>query len=120
MEKQIRNANKQSKETSKAKRKVSPLSYKRRNDRNTLHTLPGAPEARQQISEALELVIPCRTGKPDRIKPLYLVETNELGGPERGYWQCEQCTKIYHTRKAWAKHAGMVSNITGTYTGGTV
>jgi len=63
----------------------------------------------------LQLVIPCEVAKgPDRIKPLYLVEINELGGPERGYWQCEQCTRIFHARKQWAKHAGMVMNIPAT------
>src|SRR6266478_698763 len=71
------------------------------------------------LPEHMYLVIPCRAAnKPDRIVPLLLVETNEFGGPERGVYQCEQCTRIYHTRKAWAKHAGMVPNIMGSCTGG--
>jgi len=65
------------------------------------------------------LTIPCEPAKgPDRIKPLLLVEENEFGGPERGVYQCEQCTRIFETRKAWEKHAGMVPNIMGTCKGG--
>ncbi len=61
-----------------------------------------------ELPETLALVIPCRTGKPDRLEPIYRVKLNELGGVERGAWQCMQCGKIFHTRIAWKKHAGMV------------
>jgi len=73
--------------------------------------------APQFENESLGIVIPCRTGKPDRIEPIYRVKVNELGGPECGAWQCAECGRIYHTRTAWKKHAGMVSNIMGTCPG---
>jgi hypothetical protein len=69
--------------------------------------------------EALAIIIPCRLAKgPDRITPIYLVKENELGGPERGRWECRNCGELFHTRKAWAKHSGMVSNIMGNCPGG--
>jgi hypothetical protein len=71
-------------------------------------------------TEALELVIPCRTGTPDRIKPLRIEIPCSCGSEDHVsvLFQCEQCTVICHTYRAWKKHAGMISNIKGSCPGG--
>lgn len=61
------------------------------------------------------LTIPCKQAeKPDGKQPLYIVETNRLGGPESAIYECRDCGMEFRTRKAWAKHSGMVTNIMAT------
>lgn len=116
MEKPIRNARKAGKITRRVARPLPSLSEKQGGSRKTLWTLPGTPQGRKQTSqeiirEALDLVIPCRVDKPDRIKPIFLVVENALGGGESAVWQCEQCTMIFHSHNAWKRHAGLVPNL---------
>lgn len=61
----------------------------------------------------LALTIPCRTDKPDRTTPDYVVKLNELGGAERAVWKCRECGRPFRARHAWAKHAGVVPNVKG-------
>lgn len=64
------------------------------------------------------LTIPCEPkSKPDTYEPNYRVKLNEFGGVECGTWQCRECGRIYHTRRKWATHKGMKSNIMGDCTG---
>ncbi len=67
----------------------------------------------EETPHVFYLTIPCSTGKPDRLTPLYLVETNALGGGESAIWQCRDCGSVHHTRKSWAKHVGLVVNVMG-------
>jgi hypothetical protein len=114
----IRSADSRSKNAGKKRRILPKMPLQSGNAGDVaLQPMQGGPDRKQQGAEALMLVIPCELGKPDRIKPLLLVETNEFGGPEHGVYQCEQCTRIYHTRKAWALHAGMIANKGGNCPG---
>lgn len=71
---------------------------------------PSAPE--------FFLTIPCeQASKPDTYEPIYRVKLNKFGGVECGTWQCGECRHIFYTRRAWARHKGMKSNIMGDCTG---
>lgn len=63
------------------------------------------------------IVVPCEMpGKRDTYEPIYRVKLNEFGGVECGTWQCAECRRIFYTRRSWARHKGMKSNIMGDCT----
>lgn len=118
MEKQIRNARKRvSPPHAAERRRLSPLSVQSSDTRETLFTLPIGENGRQQRPKTVEIengdarfyiIVPCAPAeKPDRVTPLYLVVENELGGPESGVWQCQECTAIFRNRRSWEKHKGI-------------
>lgn len=119
MEKKIRHAGASRKTSRKNSGKVPALPDKHGRNRKALYALPQGPRTNEQIAETLGLVIPCRVDKPDRIHPIRLEIPCPCGkgGCITIRFQCEQCTAIYSTFRAWKRHTGMVPNVKGSCTG---
>ena len=105
------NAGKRSKATRSITRPLPPLPEKQGGSGKTLRTLPGTSQPGEQIAEALALVIPCRIDKKKSIAPLFLVTTVIVNGieiAESAVWQCQGCAMIFHSRKGWSRHCGLI------------
>lgn len=111
MEKQIRDAGKQSKIARKDKRRhVLTVPNTSSSGRKAVRQLPRIAQGTEQISEALGIVIPCRSAKgPDRITPIYITRTDSEGRV-KGRWLCFWCRMSFKRRKPCCGHMGLIQD----------
>lgn len=102
------NARTQSKIAGKDKRALPALPDKLPDTGNeALHQLQSSAGSGQQTSETLVITIPCKTGVPDRVTPIYITRTNP-DGTISGRWLCFYCRRSFFRRKPCTSHMGLI------------
>ena len=55
------------------------------------------------------ITIPCKTGVPDRVAPIYITRIDAQGRVE-ARWLCFYCRRTFHRRKPCTGHMGLIQD----------